>query len=132
MSTPIPFYRLRDLIEERYGPHQVQFGCMIVARFVTFETKQEVTLSWMISLCSAQEHNTMLTPQIAAVMVRLFELHSARELFSFPEHIPADFIAEECVDVKQAPLSMLDLAKKGSHFLPHFIIINSLLWHYVH
>lgn len=94
MST-IPFYRLRSLIEEKYGAERFDFGCQIVARWLSFETKIEITEMAVKTLCDEESENIeTFFPRTSKALINLFHLQSAKELYTFPETFTQNNLAQ--------------------------------------
>lgn len=98
MSNPI--YKLRDLINDKYGEDRFVLGCEITARWVTIETDQpcstEDVQQWSdLTVEDSKEHynslmseatvpltHKFLTVDHAEALRQLFGLQSSRDLFN--------------------------------------------------
>lgn len=81
-----PFYRLKTLINEKYGPNGFEKGCKIVAMFINHETKAALDAGDIKALCEADNTNTItITDAMYGALKSLFALKSADELFTNSE-----------------------------------------------
>lgn len=83
------FYRLRELIYQKYGEAKFSLGCEIVARWVAFETKETCTSEAVEAWCNVlkEEYNYTakkfgIYPQQARALQRLFGLSHFDEIFN--------------------------------------------------
>jgi hypothetical protein len=94
MATPMPLYRLRQLIYGKYGEEKFALGCEITARWVAFETRRPCKMEDVQFWCNVltQEittdaHLPIAIPQMRAIM-QLFGITNELELFNdFHSHI---------------------------------------------
>lgn len=52
MKQQKPYYKLRQLIYNKYGEEKFAIGCKIVARWVSFETKTNVSAQKVLAWCN--------------------------------------------------------------------------------
>ena len=89
------FYRIIQLIHEKYGERYIVHGHIIAARFVSHELRHvldkpitaEEIRAWSIS----EEFDPTLTPAIIASLQKLFKQSSPQAFFTTPELMPAEF-----------------------------------------
>lgn len=80
-----PTYRLKELIDAKYGASRFSTGCLIVAQWVYGQTGMYWTVETVETLCGIartgqDEH--LLTLREAEALRLLFNLHTVDELFT--------------------------------------------------
>jgi hypothetical protein len=89
MNHQAPFYRLRQLIIEKYGEDKFETGCELVARWVTHELRLEVNVHDVKCICDYVDRP--VESEVCTSLMHLFKLNSAKELHTIPETTPACF-----------------------------------------
>lgn len=85
---PVPVYRLRQLIYDKYGEVKFALGCEITARWVAFETRKPCTMEDVQFWCNVltEEMNAtnslpITLPQMRSLML-LFGITNELEIFN--------------------------------------------------
>lgn len=90
-----PFYRLKQLIIEKYGDEKFTTGCALVAAWVSAETKEKVDALWVQLISKISEAHPVPVYQLsgpqAKALKSLFKLDSYKELYTIPETCPKFF-----------------------------------------
>lgn len=76
-------YRLKEMIDKKYGKGKFDTGCEIVARWLAFETKTEVTAADVKTCCQAEaEQEFKVSPEFLAALKKLFGFKSDLEFYT--------------------------------------------------
>lgn len=78
-----PIYKLRQLMYKKYGKQKFAIGCEIVARWVQFETKKNITAEKVQAWCnkiSTDDFPVMTLTDFKAIS-KLFSLNNNSKLF---------------------------------------------------
>lgn len=89
-----PFYRLKELIIEKYGAAKFETGCTLVASWINFNTKENTNSDWVQFFCKATGDSPaiyQLSSSQAKALKSLFKLDSYKELYTIPETCPEFF-----------------------------------------
>lgn len=90
-----PFYRLEQLIIEKYGEDKIITGRALVASWVRATTKEKVDANWVQLICKTSEAHPIpvytLSGTQAKALKSLFKLDSYKELYTVPETTPQFF-----------------------------------------
>lgn len=87
-----PYYRLKELIIEKYGEEKFDVGCELVARWLSFATKEKVNEGWLEVMCDRTDQPDMyfqFTGDQAHALKQLFKLNTFSELYTYPETTPS-------------------------------------------
>lgn len=90
-----PFYRLKELIIDKYGAEKFETGCTLVARWVSSQIRVAVVnAAWVQRMSETRDGKNpiyQLTEEEAKALKDLFKLQSSRELYTLPETTPSLF-----------------------------------------
>lgn len=84
-----PYYRLRQLIKEKYGEDKFSTGCQLVKQWLCHATKTFYIVNDIRNWCNI--HNDViheLTEQEAKALRQLFNLQRNEELYTDPQTTP--------------------------------------------
>jgi hypothetical protein len=83
-----PYYRLRELIKQKYGEDKFGLGCQIVARWLNHSEGQFTFSPQHILNISNLRFDTHLLDRQSESLCKLFGLQRHEELYTFPENTP--------------------------------------------
>lgn len=85
-----PYYRLRELIKNKYGEDKFNLGCQLTAQWLNGQQKKDwFSIATIINLASARTAEMfMLTEDQATALRKLFAIKRNEELYTYPEHTP--------------------------------------------
>lgn len=86
---PLPFYRLKELIIEKYGEDKFEAGCDLVVRWLRHELNATINVSEIKFMCNIDQSSTeRMTYPACTSLLQLFRLQSHTELYTLPETAP--------------------------------------------